>query len=161
MTPPPKLPKRLVTITPPWCEGAEASNTLEPPPSPFALTVPHSTRRHTHLYDELRDIDELANRALKNRVDSLCAEIVYWQENDHETLYGLSKTIVILYGEAALRVIRRLWDLHIVYNHCPKIPGNDPGPFDQSTWLATIRDTVLYRMHVKLLRNQLDNALAA
>ncbi|GKU00403.1 hypothetical protein FLAG1_02521 [Fusarium langsethiae] len=149
MAPPPELPKKLVTITPPWCEGAEAANALGPAPIPFPLTVPHSTRRHTRLYDELHDIDELDNRGLKNRVDTLCAEIVYWQENDTATLHGLSKTIVIKYGETALRVIRRIWDLHLVYNHAPKIPGDDPGPFDQSTWLATIRDTVLYRMHVK------------
>ncbi|RGP73402.1 hypothetical protein FLONG3_6348 [Fusarium longipes] len=141
MAPPPELPKKLVTITPPWCEGAEAANALEPVPSPFPLTVPHSTRRHTRLHDELHDIDELENRALKNRVDLLCAEVIYWQENDTQTLHGLSKTIVIKYGETALRVIRRIWDLHLVYNHSPKIPGNDPGPFDQSTWLATIRDT--------------------
>ncbi|RBR22097.1 uncharacterized protein FIESC28_04602 [Fusarium coffeatum] len=147
MAPPPPLPKRLITITPPWCEGADVANALEPTPEPFPLTVPHSTRRHTRLYDELRNYDELDNRALKNRVDALCAEILYWQEHDTETLHGLSKTIVIKYGETALRVIRRVWDLHLCYSHSPEIPGDDPGPFDQSTWLATIRDTVLYRSH--------------
>ncbi|CEI67251.1 hypothetical protein FVEN_g5840 [Fusarium venenatum] len=149
MAPPPDLPKKLVTITPPWCEGAAAANDLGPAPIPFPLTVPHSTRRHTRLYDELRDIDELDNRGLKIRVDALCAEILHWQENDTATLHGLSKIIVIKYGETALRVLHRIWDLHLVYNHTPKIPGDDPGPFDQTTWLTTIRDTVLYRMHVK------------
>ncbi|CAF3560572.1 unnamed protein product [Fusarium graminearum] len=151
MAPPPELPKKLETITPPWCEGAEAANAeaLGPAPTPFALTVPHSTRRATHLYEELRHVDELDNRHLKTRVDALSEEILHWQETDSETIHGLSKVIVIKYGETAIRVIHRVWDLHLVYNRAPKIPGDDAGPFDQSSWLATIRDTVLYRMHVK------------
>ncbi|KAM0238358.1 hypothetical protein ACHAP5_008703 [Fusarium lateritium] len=148
---PPELPSRVVTIIPPWCTMTidEISNSAEsePNPGPFCLTVPHSLRRGSRLWDVLGNTDEFDNRSLKRRIAPICDEIRYYQENDEDELYGLSKSIVIKYGETALRVIRRVWDLHLVYNHKPKIPGNDPGVFDQSTWLATIRDTVLYRMH--------------
>ncbi|WZH43876.1 hypothetical protein QYS62_004887 [Fusarium acuminatum] len=148
---PPDLPPKLVTIFPPWCTVTtdEISNAAEsePAPSPFCLTVPHSLRRGSHLWEILGNTDGFDNRSLKRRIAPVCEEIRYYQENDKNELYGLSKSVVIKYGETALRVLRRVWDLHLVYNHKPKIPGNDPGVFDQSTWLATIRDTVLYRMH--------------
>lgn len=159
---PPELPSKLVTV--PWCEALNVeaySRRSEPSPVPFALTVPHAIIRNTHLYNQLRYAEELDNRSLKDVIGPLCEEIAQYQKQDNNEMYGLSKTIVIKYGETSLRVIRRMWDLNLVYNSRPEIPGDIPLVFAQGTWSATLRDTVLYRMHVRLLRNQLNNALAA
>ncbi|KAJ4267667.1 hypothetical protein NW762_003781 [Fusarium torreyae] len=147
---PPKLPSKLLTCLPPWCEGADDeanSPESQPAPIPFCLTVPHSVLRKTTLWDELGNTDDLNNRGLKIRIENVCREIEHYQQHDDRELHGLSRTIIIKYGETAIRVMRRAWDLYLVHNSSPEIPGGDPGVFDQSTWLSTIRDTVLYRMH--------------
>ncbi|KAF5003283.1 hypothetical protein FDECE_10183 [Fusarium decemcellulare] len=150
MAPPPELPSKLTTCLPPWCDASKNegnSPETEPAPRPFCLTVPHSVRRNTHLWDVLGIIDELSDRALKDHIDPLCREIKEFQKNDKEQMYGLSKLLVIKYGETAMRVIRRVWDLHLAFNTAPEIPGDDPGVFGQSEWLSTIRDVVLHRVH--------------
>ncbi|KAF5662231.1 hypothetical protein FHETE_8121 [Fusarium heterosporum] len=147
---PPELLSKLVTVIPPWCDPAgDSINSLEsePAPEPFRLTLPHPIRRSSRLWELLSGADTLDNKTLKNHVDSIASEIKDYQKQDSVDFYGLSKTIVIKYGETSLRILRRVLDLHLVYNHSPEIPGNDPGIFDQSTWLTTIRNTVLFRMH--------------
>ncbi|EGU82807.1 hypothetical protein FOPG_03044 [Fusarium oxysporum f. sp. conglutinans race 2 54008] len=145
---PPELPSKLVTV--PWSEGLNVeaySRRPEPSPGPFALTVPHAIIRNTHLYNQLRYAKELDNRSLKDVIGPLCEEIAQYQKQDSNEMYGLSKTIVIKYGETSLRVIRRMWDLSLVYNSRPEIPGDIPLVFAQGTWSGTLCDTVLYRMH--------------
>ncbi|KAM0339371.1 hypothetical protein ACHAPU_010936 [Fusarium lateritium] len=147
---PPELPSKLVTVVPPWCVSAgDSTNSLEsePAPEPFRLTLPHPIRRSSVLWEKLSGADTLDNKTLKSRVDVIAEEIELYQKQDNIDFYGLSKTIVLKYGETALRILRRVLDLHLAYNHSPEIPGNDPGIFDQSTWLTTIRNTVLFRMH--------------
>ncbi|KAF9768682.1 hypothetical protein IL306_013994 [Fusarium sp. DS 682] len=145
---PPALPTKLVTI--PWCESLNIeaySRKPEPSPEPFSLTVPHAIIRNTHLYNQLRYSEELDNRSLKDIIDPLCEEIAHYQTHDKNEMHGLSKTIVIKYGETSLRVIRRIWDLNLVYSSRPEIPGDLPTTFARGTWAGTLRDTVLYRMH--------------
>ncbi|RKK77021.1 hypothetical protein BFJ69_g6525 [Fusarium oxysporum] len=145
---PPELPSKLVTV--PWSEGLNVeaySRRSEPSPGPFALTVPHAIIRNTHLYNQLRYAKELDNRSLKDVIGPLCEEIAQYQKQDSNEMYGFSKTIVIKYGETSLRVIRRMWDLNLVYNSRPEIPGDIPLVFAQGTWSGTLCDTVLYRMH--------------
>ncbi|KAF5699882.1 hypothetical protein FMUND_14560 [Fusarium mundagurra] len=145
---PPVLPSNLVTV--PWSEALNDevdSRGSESSSGPFALTVPHAIIRNTHLYNQLRYAEDLDNRSLKNVIASLCSEIAHYQKQDNNEMYGLSKTIVIKYGETSLRVIRRMWDLNMVYNSRPEVPGDIPLVFAQGTWSGTLRDTVLYRMH--------------
>ncbi|KAF4977779.1 hypothetical protein FZEAL_5745 [Fusarium zealandicum] len=138
------LPARLTTCLPPWCEASEQSSSAslesEPTPKPFALTLPHVLRRNTRLWDVLGDAHLLTDDALKERIIPLCREIDDYQGFDHQELYGFSKALVTKYGETSVRVLRRVWDLHLVHIAHPEIPGDDPGVFDQSVWLAKIRD---------------------
>ncbi|KAF4341352.1 hypothetical protein FBEOM_4701 [Fusarium beomiforme] len=147
--PPPELPSRLVTV--PWCEvinpGAH-SHKSEPSPGHFRLTVPHAIIRNTHLYNQLRYSEELDNRSLKDIIDPLREEIAYHQAHDKNEMYGLSKTIVIKYGETSLRIIRRIWDLNLVYSSRPEVPGDLSFTFAERTWAGTLRDTVMYHMHI-------------
>ncbi|KAF5019137.1 hypothetical protein F66182_8873 [Fusarium sp. NRRL 66182] len=139
----PNLPNKLITCLPPWCECSNDKANApesEPVPTPFCLTVPHSIRRQSYLWDVLGNTDDLNDHALKERILPICREIQYFQEHDRGQLYGLSKKLVVKYGETAMRVIRRVWDLHLAYTSAPEIPGGDPGVFDQSTWLTAIRD---------------------
>ncbi|PNP80655.1 hypothetical protein FNYG_06254 [Fusarium nygamai] len=147
---PPELPSKLVTV--PWSEalsGEANSRRSESSPGPFALTVPHAIIRNTHLYNQLRYAEDLDNRSLKDVIAPLCQEIAHIQKQDNNEMYGLSKTVIIKYGETSLRVIRRMLDLNLVYNSRPEIPGDIPLVFAQGTWSGTLRDTVLYRMHFK------------
>lgn len=154
------FPSKLVTAYPPWCQDPGGQNP-EPTPKPFALTLPHVIRRNTDLYMAVGDMDDLTDRALKDRLIPLCRELQEYQERDREQLHGLSQALVAKYGETSIRVIRRTWDLYLVLTTTPEIPGDDPGIFEQTEWLAGIRRVVLYRMHVRLLRDQLDSAIAA
>ena len=154
------FPSKLVTAYPPWCEDVGSQNP-EPTPQPFALTLPHVIRRNTDLYKAIGEMDDLTDKALKERLIPLCCELQEYQEQDQEQVHGLSKALVAKYGECSIRVMRRTWDLYLALTTAPEIPGDDPGIFDQTEWLSSIRRVVLYRMHVRLLRDQLDNAIAA
>ncbi|RSL55919.1 hypothetical protein CEP54_009147 [Fusarium duplospermum] len=132
------FPLKLVTAYPPWCEDTDGKDP-EPTPQPFALTLPHVIRRNTHLYKVIGDMDDLTDKALKERLFPLCRELQDSQEQDQEQLHGLSKSLVAKYGECSIRVIRRTWDLYLALTTTPEIPGDDPGIFDQTEWLSAIR----------------------
>ncbi|KAJ4315347.1 hypothetical protein N0V84_008422 [Fusarium piperis] len=140
------FPSKLVTAYPPWCEDVDASNP-EPAPQPFSLTLPHVIRRNTQLYMAIGDMDDLTDKALKERLIPLCRELKEYQDQDQEQLHGLSRALVAKYGELSIRVIRRTWDLYLVLTTTPEIPGDDLGIFDQTEWLAGICKVVLYHMH--------------
>ncbi|KAJ4157519.1 hypothetical protein NW754_009163 [Fusarium falciforme] len=132
------FPSKLVTAYPPWCEDVGSQNP-EPTPQPFALTLPHVIRRNTDLYKAIGEMDDLTDKALKERLIPLCRELQEYQEQDQEQIHGLSKAIVAKYGECSIRVMRRTWDLYLALTTTPEIPGDDPGIFDQTEWLSSIR----------------------
>ncbi|RSM09449.1 hypothetical protein CEP52_004077 [Fusarium oligoseptatum] len=154
------FPSKLVTAYPPWCEDVDGKDP-EATPKPFALTLPHVIRRNTQLYKAIGEMDDLTDNALKERLIPLCREMQEHQENDEEQVHGLSKALVAKYGECSIRVIHRTWDLYLALTTTAEIPGDDPGIFDQTEWLAAIRRVVLAQMHIRLLRDQLDSAIAA
>ncbi|KAF4452733.1 hypothetical protein F53441_4444 [Fusarium austroafricanum] len=130
------LPLKLVTVRFEDADNKSNFHESEPPPGSFCLTVPHAMRRNTHLWEEIGNTDDLDNSALKKRIGPICEEVAYYQKHDKDKMYGLPKTIVIKYGETALRVIHRVWDLNLVYSSRVEIPGNDAGDFGPGTWLA-------------------------
>ncbi|KAI8725397.1 hypothetical protein NCS52_00110700 [Fusarium sp. LHS14.1] len=140
------FPSKFVTAYPPWCEDIGSQNP-EPTPKPFALTLPHVIRRNTHLYRTIGEMDDLTDKALKERLIPLCRELKEYQEQDQEQVHGISKALVTKYGECSIRVMCRTWDLYLALTTTPEIPGDDPGILEQTEWLSSIRRVVLYHMH--------------
>ncbi|KAM5380996.1 hypothetical protein ACJZ2D_003305 [Fusarium nematophilum] len=138
MSPPP-LTSELTTCIPPWCPRT-GPDPLDIPPEHFVPTMPHVLRRTTSLWDVLGDVSQLNDETLQERIVPICREIYEYQVLDIQRVYGLSRSLLAKYGEVSMRVIRRVWDLHLAYNTKTKVPGLDPGVFGQSVWLTTLRD---------------------
>lgn len=160
------LPTRLVTCPPPWCQDEYSEAPTSYSPEPFQLRFHHVRSRDTSLWDALHNLAELNDRGVQDRILPICREIytAYHSEAGDEQFYGVPVKLLRKFGEISLRVLHRVWDLHLAYTTTPHIsghePGYGPGLFSDSFY-ATMRDVVLKRLHTRLCRAQLERALAA
>ncbi|KAH7011466.1 hypothetical protein EDB80DRAFT_876127 [Ilyonectria destructans] len=109
---------------------------------------------------------ELNDRGVQDRILPICREIytAYHSEADGEQFYGVPVKLLRKFGEISLRVLHRVWDLHLAYTTTPYVPGHEPGygpGLFSDNFFATMRDVVLKRLHTRLCRAQLERALAA
>ncbi|KAH7149210.1 hypothetical protein B0J13DRAFT_662994 [Dactylonectria estremocensis] len=145
------LPSELVTSHPAW---------IPPPavhgPDPFPLRFPHVRSSNTSLWDALHDMDDINNRALQERILPLCREMeaAYHYEAGEKRAHGMPVALVRKFGETSIRLLRRVWDMHLAYTTTPHVPGVEPGyggdlgpGFFDSSFNIAIRDVVLKRLH--------------
>ncbi|KAH7148462.1 hypothetical protein EDB81DRAFT_932869 [Dactylonectria macrodidyma] len=145
------LPSELVTCHPVWCPPPNVHA-----PKPFPLRFPHVRSRETSLWDALRDIDEINDRTLQERILPLCREMeaAYHYEDGQKRVHGMPVELVRKFGEISIRLLRRVWDMHLAYTTTPHVPGYEPGyggdlgpGFFDSSFNATLRDVVMKRLH--------------
>ncbi|KPM39036.1 hypothetical protein AK830_g7487 [Neonectria ditissima] len=158
-----ELPTHLETCVPPWYENGGSGQTSPIAPEPFKLRFRHVRSRDTTLWDALRDMPDLNDAGLRERILPACREIwtAYHGEGSGEQMHGVPVALLRKFGEISLRVMHRTWELHLAFTTTPQVPGSDPRYISKHEFMAAVRNTVLKRMHIRLIRAQLETALQA